>query len=177
MRRRREALGISQGRLGRHLGLTFSQVQKYEKGTNRIGAGRLYQIATFLGVQPSYFFVGLDEAEAAADDPNAGAAQGRGLEPERGVRRHPRPRDPRVDPRAGDVAGRRSLRPRSAKLTGAPDDAVLPAALILLGFLADRGDRLIRPPRRALIGHNSWRFHWRRRAETRLAHGRTLGTR
>ena len=46
MRRRREALGISQGRLGRHLGLTFSQIQKYEKGTNRIGAGRLYQIAS-----------------------------------------------------------------------------------------------------------------------------------
>ena len=61
MRRRREALGISQGRLGRHLGLTFSQVQKYEKGTNRIGAGRLYQIADFLGVQPAYFFAGLDE--------------------------------------------------------------------------------------------------------------------
>ena len=64
MRRRREALGISQGRLGRHLGLTFSQIQKYEKGTNRIGAGRLYQIAAFLGVQPGYFFAGLDEAEA-----------------------------------------------------------------------------------------------------------------
>jgi transcriptional regulator with XRE-family HTH domain len=69
MRRRREVLGISQGRLGRHLGLTFSQVQKYEKGTNRIGAGRLYQIAAFLGVQPGYFFAGLDEAEQAADDP------------------------------------------------------------------------------------------------------------
>jgi transcriptional regulator with XRE-family HTH domain len=63
MRRRREALGISQGRLGRHLGLTFSQIQKYEKGTNRIGAGRLYQIATFLGVQPSYFFEGLEGME------------------------------------------------------------------------------------------------------------------
>jgi transcriptional regulator with XRE-family HTH domain len=71
MRRRREALGISQGRLGRHLGLTFSQVQKYEKGTNRIGAGRLYQIANFLGVQPGYFFAGLDEPEqpgATAND-------------------------------------------------------------------------------------------------------------
>jgi transcriptional regulator with XRE-family HTH domain len=64
MRRRREALGISQGRLGRHLGLTFSQIQKYEKGTNRIGAGRLYQIASFLGVQPSHFFDGLDGIES-----------------------------------------------------------------------------------------------------------------
>jgi transcriptional regulator with XRE-family HTH domain len=60
MRQRREALGISQGRLGRHLGLTFSQIQKYEKGSNRIGAGRLYQIAAFLGVQPSHFFEGLE---------------------------------------------------------------------------------------------------------------------
>lgn len=59
LRERREALGISQGRLGRHLGLTFSQVQKYEKGSNRIGAGRLYQIAAFLGVPPSHFFDGL----------------------------------------------------------------------------------------------------------------------
>jgi transcriptional regulator with XRE-family HTH domain len=67
MRRRREALGISQGRLGRHLGLTFSQVQKYEKGTNRIGAGRLYQIAGFLGVPPGYFFAGLDEPEEATN--------------------------------------------------------------------------------------------------------------
>jgi transcriptional regulator with XRE-family HTH domain len=60
MRKRREALGISQGRLGRHLGLTFSQIQKYEKGTNRIGAGRLYQIAAYLGVTPSHFFEGID---------------------------------------------------------------------------------------------------------------------
>ena len=64
MRRRREALGISQGRLGRHLGLTFSQIQKYEKGTNRIGAGRLYQIANFLGVATSHFFEGVDSPSA-----------------------------------------------------------------------------------------------------------------
>lgn len=59
LRDRREALGISQGRLGRHLGLTFSQVQKYEKGSNRIGAGRLFQIATFLDVPTNHFFEGL----------------------------------------------------------------------------------------------------------------------
>ena len=61
MRQRREALGISQGRLGRHLGLTFSQIQKYEKGSNRIGAGRLYQIAVFLGVPPGHFFEGIED--------------------------------------------------------------------------------------------------------------------
>ena len=59
IRERREQLGISQGRLGRHLGLTFSQIQKYEKGSNRIGAGRLFQIASFLGVPPSHFFEGV----------------------------------------------------------------------------------------------------------------------
>jgi transcriptional regulator with XRE-family HTH domain len=62
---RREFLGISQGRLGRHLGLTFSQVQKYEKGTNRIGAGRLYLLARFLGVSVQYFYEGLDEVAVA----------------------------------------------------------------------------------------------------------------
>lgn len=62
----RETLGISQGTLGRHLGLTFSQVQKYEKGTNRIGAGRLYQIAEFLDVPVQYFFEGLEGATPAA---------------------------------------------------------------------------------------------------------------
>ena len=61
MRQRRESFGVSQGQLGRHLGLTFSQVQKYEKGTNRIGAGRLLMIAEFLDVPVQYFFEGLDE--------------------------------------------------------------------------------------------------------------------
>ena len=70
IRRRRETLGISQGRLGRHLGLTFSQIQKYEKGSNRISSGRLYQIATYLGVPPSHFFVGL-AGEADAGDAQA----------------------------------------------------------------------------------------------------------
>lgn len=57
---RREQLGISQGRLGRQLGLTFSQIQKYEKGSNRVGAGRLFQIARFLDVSLGYFFEGIE---------------------------------------------------------------------------------------------------------------------
>lgn len=64
IRQRREAIGMSQARLGRHLGLTFSQVQKYEKGSNRIGAGRLYLMAHHLGVSIHYFFEGLDESAA-----------------------------------------------------------------------------------------------------------------
>jgi transcriptional regulator with XRE-family HTH domain len=72
MRQRRESLGISQGRLGRQLGLTFSQIQKYEKGANRIGAGRLYQIAKYLGVKPSYFFEDIDGNGSAAPEPAGG---------------------------------------------------------------------------------------------------------
>jgi transcriptional regulator with XRE-family HTH domain len=67
MRERRESLGVSQGRLGRHLGLTFSQVQKYEKGTNRISAGRLYLLASYLRVPIQYFFEGLGEAQRAGN--------------------------------------------------------------------------------------------------------------
>ena len=74
MRQRRESLGISQGRLGRHLGLTFSQIQKYEKGSNRIGAGRLYQIAEFLGVPPIWFFDGMNAQDAQAAELPAGKA-------------------------------------------------------------------------------------------------------
>ncbi len=62
IRERREALGISQGRLGRDLGLTFSQVQKYEKGMNRVGAGRLYALSILLDVPVQYFFEGLDRS-------------------------------------------------------------------------------------------------------------------
>ena len=59
VRERREALGISQGSIARQLGLTFSQVQKYEKGANRIGAGRLFMLSQALGVPIQYFFDGL----------------------------------------------------------------------------------------------------------------------
>ncbi len=61
LRARRMELGLSQAALGRHLGVTFSQVQKYEKGTNRIGAGRLYQLAALLGIPVQHFFDDLDE--------------------------------------------------------------------------------------------------------------------
>jgi transcriptional regulator with XRE-family HTH domain len=53
---RRKMLGISQGKLGDALGLTFQQVQKYEKGANRIGASRMQQIAQVLQVPVEFFF-------------------------------------------------------------------------------------------------------------------------
>lgn len=56
VRLRRMLVGISQEKLGEMLGLTFQQVQKYEKGVNRIGAGRLYQVAHILGVPIGYFY-------------------------------------------------------------------------------------------------------------------------
>jgi transcriptional regulator with XRE-family HTH domain len=55
---RRVLIGMSQEKLGERLGLTFQQVQKYEKGTNRIGASRLSQISDILTVPVSYFFEG-----------------------------------------------------------------------------------------------------------------------
>ncbi len=58
VRMRRMMLGMSQEKLGDSLGLTFQQVQKYEKGTNRIGASRLQQIALILQVSVSFFFEG-----------------------------------------------------------------------------------------------------------------------
>lgn len=53
---RRVMLGLSQEKLGEELGITFQQIQKYEKGTNRIGASRLAHIATVLKVSPAFFF-------------------------------------------------------------------------------------------------------------------------
>jgi transcriptional regulator with XRE-family HTH domain len=59
VRARRIMLGMSQERLADALGLTFQQVQKYEKGVNRIGASRLLQIAGILDVSIEFFFEGL----------------------------------------------------------------------------------------------------------------------
>jgi len=64
VRMRRIMLGMSQEKLGDALGLTFQQVQKYEKGTNRIGASRLQQIAHFLQVPVSFFFEGAPDLPA-----------------------------------------------------------------------------------------------------------------
>jgi transcriptional regulator with XRE-family HTH domain len=58
IRHKRMMLGISQEALGDALGVTFQQVQKYEKGMNRVGASRLQAIANFLEVPVSYFFEG-----------------------------------------------------------------------------------------------------------------------
>ena len=70
VRIRRMLIGMSQEKLGDHLGLTFQQVQKYEKGVNRIGAGRLFEIARILGVPIDFFYDGV----ASSADTLASAA-------------------------------------------------------------------------------------------------------
>ena len=80
IRARRKALGVSQGRLAEALGLTFQQVQKYERGANRVSASKLWDIARTLQVDVSHFFSGLE-------DYAAGVAEARAIfdhEPRRG---------------------------------------------------------------------------------------------
>lgn len=69
VRMRRKLLGVSQDQLAESLGLTFQQVQKYERGANRISASKLFRIAEILGVDVSYFFDGLpDPIDGAETD-------------------------------------------------------------------------------------------------------------
>jgi len=71
VRFRRMLLGMSQEKLGEKLGLTFQQVQKYEKGINRIGASRLFDLAQVLGVSVQFFY-----EEAPTSEPQQIAAGG-----------------------------------------------------------------------------------------------------
>lgn len=70
VRLRRTLLGMSQEKLGEAIGLTFQQVQKYERGANRIGASRLFDLSRVLDVPISFFF------DDMASDPNAAAGSG-----------------------------------------------------------------------------------------------------
>lgn len=64
VRLRRMLIGMSQEKLGEQMDLTFQQIQKYEKGVNRIGASRLYQLAQILDVPVQFFFEGAPISEA-----------------------------------------------------------------------------------------------------------------
>ena len=74
IRQRRTILGMSQEKLGDALRLTFQQVQKYERGTNRVSASRLYDLCRVFKVSPDYFFDGLPSFGTASP-----AYQARGL--------------------------------------------------------------------------------------------------
>jgi len=69
LRMRRNLVGLSQEQLGKALGLTFQQIQKYERGINRMGSSRLFQIAKTLSVPVSYFFEEIPEALTLSGQP------------------------------------------------------------------------------------------------------------
>ena len=71
LRMQRMVIGMSQEKLGEALGITFQQIQKYEKGANRIGASRLQELARILNVPPGFFFEDAPSGEA----PTAGFAE------------------------------------------------------------------------------------------------------
>jgi transcriptional regulator with XRE-family HTH domain len=76
IRTRRKILGVSQEKLADSLGLTFQQVQKYERGANRVSASKLYEIAAALQTQIAYFFEGLaDPSQIGGESPGSGAEQ------------------------------------------------------------------------------------------------------
>ncbi|MGE3830643.1 MAG: helix-turn-helix domain-containing protein [Parvibaculaceae bacterium] len=76
VRMRRLLVGMSQERLGELLGITFQQVQKYEKGSNRVSASRLFQISRVLGVSIQYFY---DELKTEDDPPGFAETSGADL--------------------------------------------------------------------------------------------------
>jgi transcriptional regulator with XRE-family HTH domain len=90
IRKRRIDLGLSQSELGQALGVSFQQVQKYEQGANRLGAGALFETAMLLGVPVGFFYEGLAPlvaaggfAEADQADYDAQSAQADGAQLER----------------------------------------------------------------------------------------------
>lgn len=80
LRLRRLALGLSQETLARALGVTFQQIQKYERGTNRVFASRLYHLSRILRVPPSYFF---EDITSEGELPAGSAVVSPSLEAER----------------------------------------------------------------------------------------------
>lgn len=107
VRLRRMMLGMSQEKLGEQLGITFQQIQKYEKGTNRIGASRLQNIAAVLTVPVGFFFDGAPGPnDAVAEDSKSGSyvvdflSSSEGLQLNRAFVRIP---DPRVRRRVVDL--------------------------------------------------------------------------
>ncbi|MFN0042875.1 MAG: helix-turn-helix domain-containing protein [Alphaproteobacteria bacterium] len=109
VRMRRTMLGMSQEKLGDSLGLTFQQVQKYERGTNRIGASRLFDLCKVLDVPVGFFFddMGAEGARAAGFAEERSGIQGDPMarrETLQLVRAYYRITDPRVRRKVFDLA-------------------------------------------------------------------------
>ena len=79
IRARRLELGMSQKKLGESVSLTFQQIQKYERGANRIGSGRLYEFSRILGVPVAYFFEGAMEFQTKQVKPADAVLNAQGL--------------------------------------------------------------------------------------------------
>ncbi len=71
VRARRTLIGMNQTKLGKHVGVTFQQIGKYENGRDRIAASTLWQFSLILGQPISWFFEGIDEQKRKGDDPLA----------------------------------------------------------------------------------------------------------
>ena len=69
MRQRRIMLGLTQHQMAELIGVTYQQAHKYEKGINRVAAGRLYSVAQALGVEVSYFYEGIETADRFVPSP------------------------------------------------------------------------------------------------------------
>lgn len=74
LRQLRKARNLSQTDLGRDLGISFQQIQKYEAGSNRISASRLFELAQALNVSPDYFFAGIHDRKGPKGDVSPDAA-------------------------------------------------------------------------------------------------------
>jgi transcriptional regulator with XRE-family HTH domain len=114
VRFRRMLLGMSQEKLGERLGLTFQQVQKYEKGINRIGASRQFDLAQVLGVSVQFFYddAPLGESRAVEQDQAAGSSESQGQD-EHSIVEFLRSRDGlelnRAFVRISDIKARRAI--------------------------------------------------------------------
>lgn len=115
LRLRRTMLGMSQEKLGSAVGLTFQQIQKYERGANRMGSSRLYQFSRLLEVSISYFFDDMpdDAVESVPNAPTSGMSDRAQADVERDpmarqetlelVRAYYRIQDPKVRERLYDL--------------------------------------------------------------------------
>jgi transcriptional regulator with XRE-family HTH domain len=83
VRLRRTLLGMSQEKLGDAIGLTFQQVQKYERGSNRIGSSRLWELSQVLDVPVGFFFEGRDGSDGHADGTREPEGDGAAATPDR----------------------------------------------------------------------------------------------
>ena len=113
---------MSQTELGNRVGITFQQIQKYEKGVNRVGAGRLARIADVLGVPVSFFFSGDQKVTESTDNINSGLSFLESAGAVRLVRAYSQIEDPSIRRAlvdlAEEVAGHKSTRKSSRHSLG-----------------------------------------------------------